>query len=182
MTVRKIRNAFIAGFCGTLVHSLLVLVHSRSGPLPGFQPNEDIQRGLSWLVGTEVHTGFVWLLSFVNGAIVWGFVFGQTYRFLPGNNPWLKGVYFGVGAWLAMGLLSPSRSRHLRCQARLGYCAGRAHARDAVGVQRNNEPSLCFPRKGFGGLVISGDKVERAREDQLPLSEPRQAIAWAACG
>ena len=105
MIGRKIRNAFIAGFCGTAVHSLLILVHSRSGPLPGFQPNEDIQRGLLWLVGTEVHAGVVWLLSFVNGAIVWGFVFGQAYRFLPGNSPWLKGVYFGVGAWLAMGLL-----------------------------------------------------------------------------
>lgn len=105
MVGRRIRNAFIAGFCGMVVHSLLILVHSRSGPLPGFQPNEDIQRGLSWLVGTEVHPGVVWLLSFVNGAILWGFVFGQTYRFLPGNSPWLKGVFFGVCAWLVMGLL-----------------------------------------------------------------------------
>jgi len=105
MTFKKIRNAFIAGFCGTVVHSLLILLHSRSGPLPGFQPNEDIQRGLSWLVGTEVHTGVVWVLSFVNGAIVWGFVFGQTYRFLPGNSHWLKGAYFGVCAWLVMGFL-----------------------------------------------------------------------------
>jgi len=105
MTFRKIRNAFIAGFFGMAVHSLLILLHGRSGPLPGFQPNEDIQRGLSWLVGTEVHTGVVWVLSFVNGAIVWGFVFGQTYRFLPGNSPWLKGIYFGVCAWLVMGIL-----------------------------------------------------------------------------
>jgi hypothetical protein len=45
------------------------------------------------------------VLSFVNGAIVWGFVFGQTYRFLPGNSPWLKGAYFGVCAWLVMGFL-----------------------------------------------------------------------------
>jgi hypothetical protein len=87
------------------VHSLLVLVHSGSGPLPGFQPNEDIQSALSWLVGTEVHAGLAWLLSFVNGAILWGFVFGQTYRLLPGNSSWLKGVYFGVSAWLVMGLL-----------------------------------------------------------------------------
>ncbi len=64
-----------------------------------------MQRALSWLVGTEVHTGVVWLLSFVNGAIVWGFVFGQTYRFLPGSSPWLKGVHFGICAWLVMGLL-----------------------------------------------------------------------------
>jgi hypothetical protein len=105
MSGRKIANAFIAGFCGTVVHSLLMLIHSRSGPLPGFQPNEDIQRGLAWLVGTEVHASVAWLLSFVNGAIIWGFVFGQTYRFLPGNNPWLKGVFFAVCAWIVMGLL-----------------------------------------------------------------------------
>ena len=105
MIGRKLRNAFIAGFCGTLVHSLLMLIHNRSGPLPGFQPNEDIQRGLTWLFGTETHTSVAWLLSFVNGAIIWGFVFGQTYRFLPGNNPLLKGVFFALCAWMVMGLL-----------------------------------------------------------------------------
>lgn len=105
MIGRKIRNAFIAGLCGTVVHSLLILIHSRSGPLPGFQPNEDIQRGLAWLVGTEVHASVAWLLSFVNGAIIWGFVFGQMYRFLPGNSPWLKGAFFAFCAWMLMGLL-----------------------------------------------------------------------------
>lgn len=105
MVGRKVRNAFIAGFCGMVVHSLLILIHNRSGPLPGFQPNEDIQRGLEWVVGTEVDASVAWLLSFVNGAIVWGFVFGQTYRFLPGSSPWLKGGFFAVCAWIVMGLL-----------------------------------------------------------------------------
>lgn len=105
MTGKKLRNAFIAGFCGTVVHSLLLLIHSKSGPLPGFQPNEDIQRGLSWLMGTDVHPSVTWLLSFVNGALIWGFIFGQAYRFLPGQGPWLKGAFFGVCAWMAMGLL-----------------------------------------------------------------------------
>jgi hypothetical protein len=105
MIGRKLRNAFIAGFCGMIAHSLLILLHGRDGPLPGFQPNDDIQRGLSWLTGTNVDPSLAWLLSFVNGAVVWGFVFAQSYRFLPGRNPWLKGVFFGVAAWLAMGLL-----------------------------------------------------------------------------
>jgi Family of unknown function (DUF6789) len=105
MIVRKIRNSIIAGFCGTAAHSLLMLIHSKTGPLPGFQPNEDIQRGLSWLTGTEVHPGITWLLSFVNGAVIWGLVFGQTYRFLPGESPWQKGVFFGFCAWMVMGLV-----------------------------------------------------------------------------
>lgn len=104
MITRKLRNAFVAGFCGTVVHSLLMLIHSRAGPLPGFQPNEDIQRATSWLIGAEIRPAVAWLLSFVNGAIIWGFVFGQAYRFLPGSRAWIKGVSFGLMAWLAMGL------------------------------------------------------------------------------
>ena len=105
ISLTRIRNSLIAGLCGASVHSLLVLVHGKSGPLPEFNPNDDIQRGLSWLTGTEMHPGVAWLLVFVNGAMIWGFVFGQAYRFLPGKKPWRKGVFFGVCAWIAMGLV-----------------------------------------------------------------------------
>ena len=105
MIVIKIRNSIIAGLCGTVAHSLLMLVHSRTGPLSQFQPNDDIQRAVSWLTGTEIHPAFAWLLSFVNGALVWGFIFGQAYPFLPGKRPWQKGVFFGLCAWMVMGLV-----------------------------------------------------------------------------
>jgi hypothetical protein len=82
-----------------------MLVHSKVGPFPEFQPNEDIQRALSWMAGTEVHPSVAWLLSFVNGALIWGLIFGQAYRFLPGRRPWQKGVFFGVCAWAVMGLV-----------------------------------------------------------------------------
>ena len=74
----KNRNAVIAGFCGTAVHSLLALVHSKTGPLPEFQPNDDFRRALSWLIGQDIHPGVAWLLLFVNGAVIWGFLFGQV--------------------------------------------------------------------------------------------------------
>jgi Family of unknown function (DUF6789) len=105
MNLTKIRNSFIAGFCGTAVHSILLLVHSKSGPLPEFQPNEDIRRGLAELMGTEIHPGIAWLVLFVNGAMIWGFVFGQSYRFLPGKSPLQKGVFFGVCTWVMMGFV-----------------------------------------------------------------------------
>jgi hypothetical protein len=50
-------------------------------------------------------TGSRMALSFVNGALIWGLIFGQAYRFLPGRRPWQKGVFFGVCAWAVMGLL-----------------------------------------------------------------------------
>jgi len=105
MSPAKIRNSLIAGLCGTIVHSFLVLVHSKTGPLPDFQPNDDLQRGLSRLMDTEVHPGVAWMLLFFNGAVLWGFVFGQTYRFLPGKRPWQKGVFFGLCAWALMGFV-----------------------------------------------------------------------------
>jgi len=105
MVLRRIRNSLIAGLCGTVVHSLLMLVHGKFGPLPEFQPNDDIQKGLSWLTGAEIHPAVAWLLFFVNGTVVWGLVFGQTYRFLPGNTYWQKGIFFGVCAWLVMGFV-----------------------------------------------------------------------------
>ena len=105
MILTKIRNSLIAGLCGTSVHSLLVLVHSKTGPLPEFQPNDDIQRALFRLTGTEIQPAIAWLLLFVNGAVIWGIVFGQAYRFLPGKSPWQKGISFGVCAWIVMGLV-----------------------------------------------------------------------------
>ncbi len=101
----KLRNSFIAGLCGTAVHSLLLLVHSKTGPLPEFQPNEDIQRSLAELLGAEVHSSIAWLLLFINFAVIWSFVFGQTYRFLPGKGPLQKGVFFGVCVWAMMGFV-----------------------------------------------------------------------------
>ena len=88
-----------------MVHSLLALVHSKTGPLPEFQPNEDFQRVLSWLIGQDIHPSVAWLLLFVNGAVIWGLVFGQVYRYLPGKYPWEKGVFFGICVWIVMGFL-----------------------------------------------------------------------------
>ncbi len=105
LTFTKIRNSIIAGFCGTALHSLLLLVHSKTGPLPDFQPNEDIRRSLAELLGAEIHPSIAWLLFFVNFAVIWGFVFGQLYRFLPGKGPLQKGIFFGVCAWAVMGFV-----------------------------------------------------------------------------
>lgn len=102
---KTIRNSLIAGLCGTGVHSLLMAIHNKTGPLPEFQPNEDIQRGLAELMGTEIHPSVAWLLLFVNFALIWSFVFGQTYRFLPGKGPLQKGVFFGFCVWALMGFV-----------------------------------------------------------------------------
>jgi hypothetical protein len=44
-------------------------------------------------------------LSFVNGALVLGIIFGRIYWLLPGRSGVAKGFVFGVLGWIAMGLL-----------------------------------------------------------------------------
>jgi hypothetical protein len=78
---------------------------SRTGLLPPFQPYDSLQIALSHMVGSEVHPMVPWVLSFLNGSTIVGFIFGRSYRRLPGNNGAAKGLIFGVLGWAIMGLL-----------------------------------------------------------------------------
>ena len=73
--------------------------------LPSFRPYDDLQIMLSGLLGGAVHPWLPWALSYFNGSVVLGFLFGQVYRWLPGSNGALKGATFGFAVWLAMGLV-----------------------------------------------------------------------------
>lgn len=44
-------------------------------------------------------------LSFLNGSLVVGALFGRLYRRLPGRNGAVKGLIFGLFGWMVMGLL-----------------------------------------------------------------------------
>ena len=62
-----------AGLAGSAAHSCLMILKSRAGLLPSFQPYDDLQRLLGDLVGGSVGPAVPWLLSFANGAVVLGF-------------------------------------------------------------------------------------------------------------
>jgi hypothetical protein len=46
-----------------------------------------------------------WLLSFLNGMTILGFLFGRLNRLLPGRTGLSKGLSFGLIGWLFMGLI-----------------------------------------------------------------------------
>ena len=56
-------------------------------------------------MGRAVHPVIPWALSFLNGSMIIGFVFGRIYSWLPGNSGGLKGAMYGVIGWLVMGLV-----------------------------------------------------------------------------
>lgn len=98
-------KALVAGLCGSAAHSGLMFVKSRTGLLPSFQPYEDLQKALSQLVGISVDPLIPWGLSFLNGSILLGFLFGRAYRSLPGRSGAGKGLVFGMLGWIVMGVL-----------------------------------------------------------------------------
>jgi len=46
-----------------------------------------------------------WLLSFLNGMTILGFLFARLKRLLPGHTGVSKGLSFGLIGWLFMGLI-----------------------------------------------------------------------------
>ena len=95
----------MAGLCGSAAQASLMFLKSRMGWLPSFQPYHDLQQALSQLVGSSVHPLLPWALSFLNGAVLLGFLFGRTYRWLPGESGAAKGFVFGALGWMIMGLV-----------------------------------------------------------------------------
>jgi Family of unknown function (DUF6789) len=95
----------VAGFCGSIAHTLLMYLKWRTGLLPDFQPYENLQAALGHLTGAKVASVVPWALSFLNGSTVLGFCFGRLYPWLPGESGMAKGVAFGVFGWAVMGLV-----------------------------------------------------------------------------
>jgi hypothetical protein len=64
-----------------------------------------------------------WALSFLNGSVLLGFLFGRAYRLLPGESGAAKGFVIGVLGWMLMGLaFFPMLGRGLfGVQAGLGF-------------------------------------------------------------
>lgn len=105
MAKHWIWKSIVAGACGAAAHSSLMLFKSQMGLLPSFQPYESLQNALHRLIGADVHPAVLWLLSFVSGATLVGFLFARIYRLLPGSGGALKGLMFGLLGWAMMGFL-----------------------------------------------------------------------------
>lgn len=105
MRADQIWKPVAAGLCGSAAHAALMTFKSWAGLLPSFRPYNDLQGLLGGLVGGEVHPWLPWALSYFNGSVVLGFLFGLAYPWLPSRNGAVKGTTFGVIVWIAMGLM-----------------------------------------------------------------------------
>ena len=98
-------KAAIAGLCGSVTYTLLMLGKAKLGILKSLQPYQSLQIALSYWAGEYVHPLVPWLLSYINGSTAAGFAFANLYRHLPDGSGPMKGFIAGVIGWLAMGLI-----------------------------------------------------------------------------
>ena len=98
-------KTIIAGLCGSITHTVLMLGKSKFGILESFQPYQSLQAALGYWTGEYIHPLVPWLLSYLNGSTAAGFAFANLYRHLPGSSALMKGVIAGLLGWLAMDLI-----------------------------------------------------------------------------
>lgn len=96
--MKLVAIGILAGIGAALVLSALMVMKS----MIGFFPELDIIAMLAALVAGGVMLG--WILHFAIGGF-WGAAFSVVHDFLPGRNPVLQGIAFGLIAWLLMMLL-----------------------------------------------------------------------------
>jgi hypothetical protein len=101
----RVPNFLLAGLAGMLAQSALMSLKVSLGVLPDFHPYGELQRLLRSAFGAHLSPGAVWLLSYLKGSLIVGFVFSRLFHRLPSRTGAIKGAIFGLGAWLAFGVL-----------------------------------------------------------------------------
>ncbi len=70
----------------------------------GLMPELDVIAMLTGMIGaTSPAVG--WVAHFAIGTIVWGGLFALLAEAMPGHAYWIRGIVFGIGAWLLMMIL-----------------------------------------------------------------------------
>lgn len=92
-------RGLIAGFAGTVVISLFVLLKEATRVLYGL----DLVGLLSGAFETPLWLG--WVMHFLIGTVVWGGLFAVLAPRIPGSTCVVRGILFAVAAWLLMQLV-----------------------------------------------------------------------------
>ncbi|MCW8808891.1 MAG: hypothetical protein OQK79_12400 [Rhodanobacter sp.] len=98
-------RAMIAGFVATVVLSVLMLMKSMMGVMPGLDVIAMLTGMAHGMMGLPANPLIGWVLHFMIGTVLWGIGFALLYKVLPGGGSVGKGIVFGVLAWVLMMLV-----------------------------------------------------------------------------
>jgi len=92
----NLKNGFLAGFVATAVLSVLMVAKGMMGVMPEL----DVAAMIAAMMGAPIVVG--WIAHFLIGTVAWGGGFAILYDMIPGGSAVLKGIVFGIVAWLGM--------------------------------------------------------------------------------
>lgn len=95
--MQNVGKGMIAGFAATVVLSVIMVMKSAIGLMPEL----DVIGMLTQMVNASSPI-VGWVIHFVIGTVVWGALFAWLDPSVPGQGHWLKGVVFGIAAWVLM--------------------------------------------------------------------------------
>lgn len=101
-TMNKYVRGIIAGFIATVVLSILMLIKSMMGVMPGLDLTTTLTGMAHQRMGLPDTPMVGWIIHFMIGTVLWGIAFALLYKPLPGNSPVAKGMVFSVIVWLLM--------------------------------------------------------------------------------
>lgn len=90
-------KGMVAGFVATIVLSALMVMKAQMGLMPELNPI----KMMSDMAGASTPAPG-WIMHFMIGTVLWGTLFAWLDPNIPGTAHWLKGIVFGIGAWLIM--------------------------------------------------------------------------------
>ncbi|MBI1330963.1 MAG: hypothetical protein GC166_13790 [Alphaproteobacteria bacterium] len=93
----RIGNGILAGFVATLVLSAFMVMKA----MMGMMPDLNVIAMLTKMSGASSPVAG-WAMHFAIGTVLWGGLFALFQQRIPGGNTILRGVVFGIGAWLLM--------------------------------------------------------------------------------
>lgn len=95
----RIGKGMAAGLVATVLLSILMVMKGTMGLMPQL----DVIRMIAGMTGMSA--AIAWGVHFLLGTVIWGGLFAWINLAIPGDTQWLRGIVFGIGAWLAMMVL-----------------------------------------------------------------------------
>ncbi len=100
--ISRIFKGVIAGFAGTIVLSILMIIKMATGVMPELNPILMLATIVSENTGGPVNLLIGWAMHFVLGSVIWGGLFAILNKILPSKNQVIKGMSLATVAWFMM--------------------------------------------------------------------------------
>lgn len=111
--IQDVSKGMLASLTGTIVLSAIMVMKQVAGMVPQMNPIADLAGIAHDLTGLPNAPMVGWVLHFGIGVFIWGTLFAVLHQRIPGSNL-IKGVLFGIGAWLLMmGIFLPMAGQGL---------------------------------------------------------------------